>query len=541
MHRAFVYYAMSEESRKYHHGRMGRHATADRDSNDFQAALEASHHFLKAHMTDRATEAVTRGAERAVTHGAPGEAEKALSAILSATPEMPVGRLNLLLARALAAQGKYQPALNALAQWPEAGSCEADRATAALVRAEALHRGRLADDEAIREAAQQASRLTLKAASEVEQMLAMQISAEVAAESGNPKTLRELGVHARRIAETTANPETRSLAHLTRGYCFLVAKEWAEAATVFELCLSDMGRGLDLERRRATNALALAKHAIGDYSQASRHYADAAQLAERIGDAPGASSSWSNLAVIHDHRGSFTSAATVFRKALTYALTASGPRRLVEVLLNAAGLAMTVGYPESARDMIAVAEQLAIQSRHWRLLMLTKLVAADSCLALADPEAAWQLVEEVEHICRGRVYALDNIGRYERLRRHYSWQRYGLSHLRQLAADPPSQLRRESVEYQLEIRAFDEWVARVEGIESRHHPSALERCKEFGCYGLIGGLLAVGILPKDVPPKASDEAMDVHLRRIFPAAQVEDIPPQEAFADYRRCEEHRTG
>jgi hypothetical protein len=61
----------------------------------------------------------------------------------------------------------------------------------------------------------------MRAASEVEQMLAMQISAEVAAESGNPEILRELGVHARRIADTTASSETRALAQLTRGYCFL--------------------------------------------------------------------------------------------------------------------------------------------------------------------------------------------------------------------------------------------------------------------------------------------------------------------------------
>jgi tetratricopeptide (TPR) repeat protein len=356
-------------------------------------------------------------------------------------------------------------------------------------------------------------------------MLAMQISAEVAAESGNPEILRELGVHARRIADTTASSETRALAQLTRGYCFLVAKRWGKAGEAFGLCLSHIGPGLDLERRRALNALAFARHAMGDYSQAGRYYGDAARLAEQIGDAPGASSSWSNLAVIHDHRGLFTTAATVFRKALAHGIAASGPRRLVEVLLNAAGLALTAGYTEDAREMIAHAERLAIQSRHWRLLMLVKLVAADSYLALSDPEAAWQLVEETQHISR--------------LRRHYTWHRYGLSRLQRMARESASRLHHESVEYQLEIQMFEEWVARVEGTELSPNPSALDRCKQYGSYGLLGGLLAVGIAPRGVPSRQLGEPIHTYLRCIFPEATIEHVPSREEFADYSRYDGHR--
>ncbi|MEJ2238388.1 MAG: AAA family ATPase, partial [Gemmatimonadales bacterium] len=62
-HRAFVYSAMSDEARMYHHGRLARSLAATREERDFQRALEASSHYSKAGMTEEAVEAACLGAD----------------------------------------------------------------------------------------------------------------------------------------------------------------------------------------------------------------------------------------------------------------------------------------------------------------------------------------------------------------------------------------------------------------------------------------------------------------------------------------------
>jgi tetratricopeptide (TPR) repeat protein len=405
-----------------------------------------------------------------------------------------------------------------------ADASDRDKATAALVRAEALHRGRLADDDAIREAAQQASRETMRAASEVEQMLAMQISAEVAAESGNPEILRELGVHARRIADTTASSETRALAQLTRGYCFLVAKQWGKAGEALKACLLDIPDGsLDLERRRALNALGLAQDALGYHAVAIKSYQQAADLAATIGDLQGAASSCANLGVIYDHLGLFSSAATAYQRSLAFAKAASGHRRIVELYVNVTGLALSLGNTSEAYELITKANDLALRSRHWRLRVSASLAAADYYLATADPDRAWSIVEEVEELSHGRVYALDNMGRYGRLHRYYTWQRYGYDRMIEIAQREISGLRNERLDYQVEIRLFEEWVARKEGI-APPMSGALDRLKSHKLYGFLAGLIALGIIPAGVPEPEPGEAPARLVARLFPDPCRDVIP-----------------
>ncbi len=524
MHRAFVYYAMSEESRVYLHGLLARAASQHGAADDFQSALEESHHCLKAGMVDRAVEAVMRGAELAVTHGAPGEAEKALNRVLGPASGPDVNRLHLLLAQALAAQGKYQEALNALSRWDASGQPLADQATAALVRAEALHRGRLADDDTIRAAVADAFRATREASVETDQMLAMELCAEVAAESGDYAELNEISQAAEDVGKTCRHSDTRALAHLTRGYCLVISSKWHEAAAEFSKCLSTLGeQSHELQHRRALNALGMTHSAVGNHEKAQDLYSAAIRTATRIGDTQGAISSHANLGVTYEIIGRFKAAVDSYHKALSFVPQLSGPRRLVELYTNMAALALSLGNRAESKLLLARAMHLGEESRHWRLAVNSQLAMVDYHLAEHDEESAWSLYERTDSIRKGRVYALDS-ARYGRLLRHYTWVRFGYDRMRELSLNSKSTIASWQRGHRLDIELFENWVAGREGDEQAVSSGTLTEILECNYYGTLAYSVAIGIRPDTVPAPRPGESPAQLVARLFPSAHRIEVP-----------------
>src|SRR5204863_522237 len=156
LHRAYVYYAMGEDRRQYHHAQLAQRLAASPDRNDLQPMLELVHHFIGADMRPQAMETALQAAEVAIARGAPREAERVLTRLLGAYAVTPGSRLRLLLAHSLVAAGQYQRGLDALADWRSDDASSTDLALAALLRAEALQRARLGGDEAIIAASKQA-------------------------------------------------------------------------------------------------------------------------------------------------------------------------------------------------------------------------------------------------------------------------------------------------------------------------------------------------------------------------------------------------
>src|SRR2546427_6612355 len=148
LHRAYVYYAMGEDRRKYHHAQLAQLLAASQDRDHLQPMLELVHHFSSAGMQQQAMETALQAAELAIARGAPREAERVLTRLLHAYDVAPGSRLRLLLAHSLVAAGPYPRGLDALAEWLPDSASSTDLALAAVLRAGALQRARFGGDDA---------------------------------------------------------------------------------------------------------------------------------------------------------------------------------------------------------------------------------------------------------------------------------------------------------------------------------------------------------------------------------------------------------
>src|SRR5439155_9502848 len=218
LHRAYVYHAMGDDRRKYHHAQLAQRLAGSQDRNDLQPMLELVHHFICAGMQHQAMETALQGAEVAIARGAPREAERVLTRLLGACAVAAGSRIRLLLAHSLVAAGQYQRGLDALATWQPEEASAGDLALAALLRAEALQRARLGGDEAIIAAAQEAIALAERAKAASFLVRANYIRMEVSLDAGDLQARAEAESLAARIVASGATPESVALANLTLAY-----------------------------------------------------------------------------------------------------------------------------------------------------------------------------------------------------------------------------------------------------------------------------------------------------------------------------------
>src|SRR2546425_12265426 len=108
LHRAYVYHAMADDRRRYHHAQLAQLLAASPDRDHLQPMLELVHHFTAAGMEQQAIETAVQSAHLAGARGAPRDAERVLTRLLRAYAVPPGSRLRLLLAHSLIAAGQYQ-------------------------------------------------------------------------------------------------------------------------------------------------------------------------------------------------------------------------------------------------------------------------------------------------------------------------------------------------------------------------------------------------------------------------------------------------
>src|SRR5213594_4293384 len=288
LHRAYVYYAMGEDRRKYHHAQLAQLLSALRERDHLHPMLELVHHFIAAGMQRDAMDTAPQAAELAIARGAPREAERVLMRLLRAYAVAPGSRLRLLLAQSLVAAGQYQQGLDALADWQPDAASSTDLALAALLRAEALQRARLGGDEAIIAAAQQAIALAERANAATFLVRANYIRMEVSLDSGDLAARAEAESLAARIVASGAPPESVALANLTLGYGALSRGELVQAAArLTEAAPVLESLALLVELRRVLNTLGICYKGLGRFWDATSTLREAVAVAERCGH-PGA-------------------------------------------------------------------------------------------------------------------------------------------------------------------------------------------------------------------------------------------------------------
>jgi DNA-binding SARP family transcriptional activator/predicted ATPase len=498
LHRSFAYGTMGDERRKFLHGQVGGDLEGSGSATAFQDILAASHHFAEAGMIGRAIQAVKAGSHLAIERGAAREAERALRRLVVKLP--PTGKpvVGLLLARSLAAQGRHSEGLAWLNKIDDCALSRTERASAALTRAESLHRARLETDEQIEEAIQSALNLALADGDDTQQLQALQLRAEFSCEGG--ETLSQDVQTAHQIAERATTDAVQALARFTTGYCMLVSgevlksgREFAAAARTFRQT------SRELELRRALNGLAIHSMAIGNSDEAAELFREAAGIAERTGDLDGAANSWSNLGALRDDMGMPLAAARCYEHAIQHAANTANQRRFAELAINIAGLAMTLGEFDGADLLLGAASRFASNTSHWRLRTDALLARADLAIARGAEAEAWSLIEESDAIRSGRIYPLSDMGRFERLHRHHIWSTEGFAALERRAAEVTLARRCPLIGDQLEVKAFLDWVAWSEGQPHPRDGFALHTLVNMGLKGVAAWLYRLGA----VSPEAS--------------------------------------
>ena len=524
LYRAYVYYAMGEDRRKYHHAQLAQLLAASHDRDHLQPMLELVHHFSSAGMQHQAMDTALHAAELAIARGAPREAEHVLTRLFRAYAVAPGSRLRLLLAHSLVAAGQYQRGLDALADWRPEEASSTDLALAALLRAEALQHARLGGDESIIAAAQEAIVLAERAHAASFLVRANYIRFEVSLDAGDLDARAEAESLAARIAASGATRESVALANLTLGTGALSRGELVQSVERLTTAVPVLeSLALLVELRLALNTLGICYKGLGRFGDATRTFSKAVTVAERCGHPGAICHSRMALANLYHDLACFDSSVRCLRAALAPLEALGSPRASVEAYSSIARLAVALGSGSEAETAAERCEEGARRSGLWRHAVTALMTRAEVYLCKRQPELAWPLVKEAAVITGDRPQLLPDAGLYERQQRQFYWATRGYEAMKSLDRPVPTALF-DSLVDALEVRLFDEAVALIAADEIEGRGPALEEAVTTGLLGPLARLLAVGVHHPGLPQRLPGESAAQLIARAFPHPERTIVP-----------------
>ena len=200
----------------------------------------------------------------------------------------------------------------------------------------------------------------------------------------------------------------------------------------------------------------------------------------------------------------------------------SAPRRIGEVLTNAADLAILLGNVAEAAELLDRAEAAARSIHLDRLLVDVLVGRADFHIACSEHERAWPLVERALEHSGSRTLIAG--GRFERVKRHFVWATKGYDVLRSLP--PVSQYKGLSISlaHKLEIAALEEWIARAEGIPAGRRRCTVQELAQRGLFGVIARLLMLHTYVGDLPRQHGHYSSAQLVKRLFHDYRPGSVP-----------------
>ena len=520
IHRTFVYNAtMSEETKRIYHSCLTDFFKATRNERNFQHAFEASHHAVRAGLFKEAIRFVSVGADLAISSGAPREAEAALESVCRKWPGQVTIDVVLLLVRAYSGQGAYERSLQKLRSICLTDVDSTKRALVAYLRAEALHRGRLAhDDDSIIVAADNAMTLANEVGDERLALKTQQIAAEVAHETGRWNALEIIEEECSKLEQDASDTEIRGLATLTLGYCRLISGDPRVAAHIFTHSASLFRRlNQDFKLHRALNGLGMSASSIGRFDKAQDAFNEAAITAARTGDIVAQANAILNLGALSNELGLFAQAAEHFRRAIKLDTEISTSRVSTALYCNAANLSIVLGNFIEANTFLDMATAAAERSQLWQHFVSVRLTRADLSLAQGDVDGARAHVKEALIETGDRHRLVPDLGQYWRLRRHH-YSTTGRGDARAIGSP-----RFITVAHLLELQAFEEWDTN-ERTTGTVLGSALTELARLSLFGVLARLAAVGMRYGPLESTASDLSGAMAVAGAFPDRPWGAIP-----------------
>jgi tetratricopeptide (TPR) repeat protein len=517
LHRAYVYYAITAELRRFFHSRLGK-SLLNRGSTNYSFQLEAAQHLEKAGLHSEAADVVVRAAHLAIENGAPAEAEAALRSVLTNShPTFVTAQLELALAESLSAQGRYGETLSVLDRASQGLPEVTAKAVVAFLRAQALQRIRSSDDQTIQSATEHA--LEVVSAGGEDRLLAatVQIAAEAASEIGIPEMLARAAELTARLERSARNDVTRARALLTHGFCSLTAGRFEESLHILSESVGLLwANRLDSDRVRALNGTGVCLMALGRYNEAVTAFATSARVAYRLNDLVQVGTLLANAGCVYEEVGMFAEAEACYLNAVAHIPIDSNPRAAVTSRVSAIQAALVRGDFDSAISWATSAREAAVKTQSWRLRALVDFCHADVFLAIGEPEHAWPLVARAAPLTWGKERSLDTNGKQVRLTLHLALTSGGPSRLKSLVGELLSRPRPLRLAHALEVAGFLEWAARSGGIERQYVREAGFNLDLSLLPGPVAFLAAAGICPREEWTCLPGESPLQMIERTFP-------------------------
>jgi len=424
----------------------------------------------------------------------------------------------------LVAAGQYQRGLDALADWQPNDASSADLALAALLRAEALQRARLASDETILAAAKEAITLAERANAASFLVRANYIRLEVSVDAGDLAARAEAESLAASIAVSGAAPECAALANLTLGQGALTRGELVQAvARLSEAAPVLESLALLVELRWALNTLGICYKSLGRFAEGIRTLREAVAVAERCGHPGAIGHSRMCLANQYHDLAFFDASVRCFRAALAPLEALSSPRASVEAYSSIARFALVLASVPEAERALELCEEAAQRSGLWRHEVTALMTKAEVYLCKGQPESAWPLVEQAAVTTGDRSHFLPEAGLYERQQRQFYWATRGYEAMKSLAQPVPTALY-ESLGEALEVRLFDETAAHIAGDHIDGGAPVLADVVTTGFLGPLARLVAAGVHHPAVPQRLKGESAAELVARVFPHPERAVVP-----------------
>jgi len=524
LHRAYVYHAMGDDRRTYHHAQFAQRLAHSPDRDAVQVMLELVHHSIGAGLEAQAMETALHAADAAIARGAPWEAERVATRLLRTYRVSPDSRLRLLLAQSLMATGQYQRVLDTLAEWQSDTASAADRALAALLRANSLQRPRIGGDTVIAEAVQSAVALAAEAQAVSLLVRANHVRLEMSMDRGDVATGAEAQALAERIAASDAPPECIALANLAVGVSALWRSEFArgvERVSAAGPILESLK--LVAELRQAQFTLGLCYKGLGRFADAIDALQGSVRVAERTGHPGALGQSYVLLATLYHDLAYFGAAAESFRAAVAPLQALDAPRGFAESYAHMTRLALVLGNMAEAEIAVSRCDEGARRSGLWRHRVTALMARAQVHLSSGQADSAWLLMEEAARLTGDRSSLLPDCALYERLQRHCCWATRGYDALKSLGRGIPADLYDSRVDG-LEIRLLDEAVACLAGDRAVRGTPVLDDAVATGLLGPLARLLAGGVHHPGVPPRKKGESAAQLVARAYPDPQRAAVP-----------------
>lgn len=494
--RAQAYYAVTAAVRQHLHRRTAQ-VLSGSTSGTVQD-LEVAWHFARGGDWDSAVKYAIGGSERALSLGAPYEAERILTRVrheIGSVSEFK-DEIDLLLARAFLDQSKAHSAIPLLDELR--CSCKlSDFQKADTARLRAAAEYLLSREQG--ESYCRAARHALEAARHMNNPLliggALFEWARSGAETGDVNRVGAALDELLALSRTQAGMNLPVVLHAL-GFCHYFFMDLVSAATFLKTAIGMLNKTTDpFTLNHVYNGYGLCKQFLCEASEAEGAFRAGLEVATKLGDDSRVSTIMSNMASLKCTMGEYDSAIRMALESIDAARRGLNQPNFLYAYTNLAEAYALKGDVQSGIELITEAKALLDSSHSWRARVAFLGDCANFWLIVGNSSLSLEIISELEIIAHGRERGVPDMGQLERLRIFRGGQVSGPKTAFDMAREAKERFRNRNKMFYLDALSAYAWAERLS--YGQVSPATARELKTFDIPELRGkraALTAQGFL-----------------------------------------------